>query len=134
MKIAALLLVITFPASAHAQYKCDGPGGVSFQQTPCPAGAAATRVGPEPTKPAEKPWIDPSRPEHVRKAFAEGRAVPGMTFAELTAMTGGRAPAKRNTLTTATGTRDQLVYRMPRRTVLVYLEADVVTAVQVLDK
>lgn len=32
MKFALALIAITFAASAHAQYKCEGPGGVSFQQ------------------------------------------------------------------------------------------------------
>lgn len=132
MKPAIAFVAIVFAASAHAQYRCEGPGGVSYQQTPCPAAATETRIGPAPKADAPR-WISPDRPESIRKAFAEGRVVPGMFFSEVYALA-GRAPDATNTLATRAGTREQLVYRMPHRTVFVYVEGDVVTAVQVAER
>lgn len=40
-KVAAAALVLGLVGGAQAQFKCVGPGGVSYQQTPCPASAKA---------------------------------------------------------------------------------------------
>jgi len=51
-KVAAVALAFGLVGAAQAQYKCVGPGGVSYQQAPCPASAKAQqmdiRVGPVP--------------------------------------------------------------------------------------
>lgn len=104
---------------------------MTFQQTPCAAGAKESQAGPP--KRAPKPRraeLGPDRPDHIRKAYREGRVVPGMTLGEVYALS-GRAPDAMNSTTTAAGTRGQWVYRMPHRTIYVYMERDVVTAVQV---
>lgn len=129
---AALLFLAL---GAQAQYKCvDASGATVFQQTPCPVGAKQSAVGPKPAAPpasAPTRWVDPSRPEKIRKAVQEGYVEVGMTFEEVYRIA-GRPPDRSNTTTTARGTRVQQIYEMPNRTVYVYLEQDVVTSVQIV--
>lgn len=64
-KVAAVALAFGVVGAAQAQYKCVGPGGVSYQQAPCPATAKAQaldlRVIPAPVAPSG-PAGAPPRP------------------------------------------------------------------------
>lgn len=130
MKFLAFVLVASAGA-AHAQYKCTAPdGSTAYQQTPCAAGAVEKVIAkPSAGVPASWPWIEPSRPAGIRKAFVERRFAVGMTIDEVYRMAG--EPSGDNTTTSARGTSHQLVYRTPRTTFYVYVdEFGLVTSIQ----
>ena len=130
MKLLWIAALAALPTVALAQYKCVAPGGaVTFQQTACATSASETRVGPKPPPPPYQ--LPHTRPEYIRKAFAEKRFAIGMTLGEVYLMV-GKAPERENTTLTARGTSRQLVYEAQSTTFYVYVsEEDVVTAIQV---
>jgi hypothetical protein len=73
-KVAAVALAFGVVGAAQAQYKCVGPGGVSYQQAPCPATAKAQaldlRVIPAPVAAsrASAPSAGPAGPADLPAA------------------------------------------------------------------
>ena len=117
MKHLPLILALAAGA-AHAQYRCEAAdGSVSFQQAPCPAGAAAKRL--------ELPPPAAERPDRIRLAIAERRVVSGMTREEVE-RAAGRAPDHVTTSVGPGAVRRQLVYRFEGRTLYVYTRDEVV--------
>lgn len=111
----ALALLLTAGA-AHAQFKCVAADGtVAFQQTPCPASAKQTAVGPKPAPPQRMP-----APERLALGMRLGEVLEVMAD----------IPYKMNTTETQGGTYDQMVYEYPGRKLYVYLTNNVVTAIQ----
>ncbi len=123
MKHSILALALVAAASAaQAQFKCTGPdGAVSLQQAPCPAQARSEPLALPP------PSAEAQRPEHIRRAVAEGRVAIGMTRAELI-RSAGRLPDHNSTSVAANEVRRQMVYRFDTRTLYVYLTNDIVTS------
>lgn len=123
MKLALLAIVLA-TGMAHAANKCTAPDGtVSFQDAPCAAREKAERLA-LPAAPAT-----PSRPEHILRAIAEKRIVPGMLRSELDRMMGGQPDSFTRSMS-ANAVHYQLVYRSPRRTLYVYTEDGVVVSTQ----
>lgn len=132
MRILTLAVLALAAGTAHAQFKCTTPAGVTFQDAPCASAATSTRVGPKPAPAAAKPWISPDRPEHIRAAFARGQIVVGMGLSEVVQLM-GRTPDRMNTTTTEQGTWDQLIYQANGRTLYLYTSDNVVTALQTVE-
>lgn len=118
----SIVIALTLAAgTAHAQFKCTGPGGaVTFQQTPCANTAASERL--------RLPAAEPERPELIRWAIANGRVTIGMTRAEVE-RSAGRKPDAVNRSVSASGVDEQLVYRRSSQsTTYVYLRDGIVTS------
>lgn len=130
MKFFVLAVLALAAGTAHAQFKCTTPAGVTFQDAPCSSAATSARVGPKPTPPAAKPWISPDRPNHIKRAFEQGAVVVGMTWDEVFRLNNSQIPDRVNTTTTAAGRTEQQIYRRSNRTIYVYVTNDIVTAVQ----
>jgi len=126
MNVQILAFALVFLAlPSHAMYKCLSPDGkTTFQQTACPnsdqSARVRTTVGPSPAD---------GRPENIRRAVAERKIVLGMTRAELNRVM-RVPPDKDNSSLYSSGRHDQLIYYQTGRTLYVYTENDVVTAVQ----
>jgi hypothetical protein len=136
--IFAAMLVLA-SAAASAQFKCRQPGGaVSYQQLPCPVGAAQQEVQLKAARPdgaasAAPPdfkaqIVELDRPRAIREAIDAGRPAVGMTRGELD-LAMGRAD---RTLETEAGSkpREQLSYFRNGRTFTVDVLAGVVTSVR----
>lgn len=123
--LSALALSLTLCAPVAAQYKCVGrDGSTTFQQTPCASDQRGERLNI-----AVPPSIDDGRPDHIRRAIVERKIVLGMTRAELDRVMGGR-PNKVNSSVYESGRKDQLIYYQTGRTLYVYTDDGVVSAVQ----
>ena len=121
--ILALALASLSPV-AQAQFKCVQPGGgVSFQQAPCPTGAAATRL----VLPAPPP-ADPEQ-DAIRALMAQGREAYGMNRQQLDYVM-GMAPSHINSTATPGGRREQLVYYQQHRSVYIYMVDGFVQSMQ----
>lgn len=112
--LAALLAAGT----AHAQFKCTTPTGVSLQQLPCAADARSERL--------VVPVMTSERPERIRAALARGRVAIGMTRAEVERVFGA-PPDKVNTSVYPHAVEQQLIFR-DRVTEYVYLRNGIVTS------
>jgi hypothetical protein len=138
-------IFLLFPLAAHAGagaaqtvYKCTGVDGrVAFQSDPCQAAGAsqqAISVPPAGGKPAQaenQSWrLQAAQLEKrtaIRMGTEQGYPVPGMTLEELRLSLG--APNAVNA-STARGSSDQYVYRLPKATYYVYVRDGLVDTVQ----
>lgn len=117
-----LLAAALVATSAQAQFKCTGADGtISFQDAPCPARDRAERLVLSAAPPAE------IRPEHIQRAIALRKIVPGMTRAELDRVM-RVDPDRFNRSMSADRVRHQLIYDQGRRTLYVYTEDGVVVS------
>ena len=128
MKIEALLAIclLVSAESAEAQFKCKKPdGSIGFQDRPCPNDTTSERVRITSTN-----TLGPAaeRPDHIRRAIAEGKPAVGMTLAELERAIG--KPEKVNAAQYGKDFKNQLIYYTESRTLYVYTTDGIVTAIQ----
>ena len=113
----ALWIALALSASASAQiYRCDGPSGPVFSQTPC-APTADRIVIKEAIKPAESrgaydasiaPGLELLEQDRLDRAAARGQVMAGMTPAQVRRALG--EPLRINNSYGSGGRRDQWVY------------------------
>lgn len=139
--LACAAVVATLPFSALAQYKCIAPSGsVSFQQTPCAAGARSQKLDLPAVAPASPTDMSSAAERSarevaavdwrvaVRRAIDSRYPIVGMTVGELVQAVGH--PRTINTADYGRGFEEQRIYVGAQRTWYVYTRAGVVTAVQ----
>ena len=125
MRRIILLALAISATSAQAQFKCTGAdGSVSFQQTPCTTSQASERL-----RLPVAPVLDQGRPEYIRRAISDRKIVLGMTRAELDRVMVVQ-PDTVNSSVYSSGRKDQLIYRQDGRTLYVYTDNGMVSAVQ----
>ncbi len=135
--IAPALLAVAMPAFAQV-FRCKQPDGrIAYQDTPCASGEQkklAKPVGvPEPAADAPPqrsyvPYTQFDRKRSIQKAIANGTPETTMTRAELDAAM-GRPDSEEFGPYDGTW-YDILVYEVPDRTYIVFLQNGVVVAVQ----
>ena len=143
MNLLALTLMLFATGPLQAMYKCTGADEkASFQDLPCASGAkveslrATASIAPmraprsDVTPPMDWKKInaDVDLRMQIQRAVEEGRAVRGMTRAQLDTAMG--APTKVNSGDYAAGSTEQRIYERRETTWYVYTNNGVVTAVQ----
>jgi Domain of unknown function (DUF4124) len=141
--VVALVLLASAPA--HAMYKCTGiDGKASFQDVPCASGVKVETIraiaGPAPASASSSDRVPPGATDwkkanaevdarlEIQRAIEQGRAVRGMTRAQLDSAMG--PPLRVNTGDYASGSTEQRIYEQRGLTWYVYTNTDVVTSVQ----
>ena len=119
MKNIMLCLALVLGAgTAQAQYRCVADGKTTYQQAPCSGGQAVNTSGAgrgDPSSPAtqqarrEVAWAQ--RQGQIDISVASGQVFIGMTGGE--AMKPWGAPHKVNRTVTASGSREQWIYKRP---------------------
>ena len=115
----ALWITLAISSSASAQiFRCDGPSGPVFSQSPC-APTAERIVVDEAIKPAESraaydssiaPGLELLEQDRLDRAAARGQVMAGMTQTQVRRALG--EPLRINNSYGSGGRRDQWVYRL----------------------
>lgn len=137
-RIATIVLfLLASPASAQP-YRCTVGDKTTYQQVPCDGGQKVNISGAGKAAPyssaslqAKREINDFKRKERIEAAILEGKVLIGMTEEELTKSWG--SPTQVNSTVSASGKRDQWVYRREgevTKSKYVYVRNGVVTTIQ----